>query len=539
MKRKLLQTGLIMLGLCIPAYLFAAEYYFFIRFTDKNNTPYSLQEPRDYLSERALIRRSAFQIDPDSTDLPVDPAYIAKIQSQGVCVHSASKWLNGVTVVTTDSTLIHPIRQLPFVRHVQFTGLRTVPTQLPSRLKYSFDAASYGSALAQINQLKGTVVHQQGFRGRGILIAVLDAGFRNVDTNPGFDSLRLSKRLTGSMSVIDPSTDVYREDSHGALVLSAMAGNLPGKYTGTAPDASYYLLQTEYVPTEYLVETDFWVRGAEIADSVGADIINSSLGYTDFDDPGMNFSYADMNGKVARSSIAAELAAKKGIIVCNSAGNSGTLAWKFLSSPADAHSVISVGSVDLAGNSSSFSSYGPSSDDRIKPEVSANGYRTALIDTGGAVVNGNGTSFSSPLIAGMAACYLQQLREQNTRFTVDQFISALLRSSSLYATPHPQAGYGIPDFSAVTGLISGNRIAQQSQPFSIIPEPGSSQLTIRFLYPTAKATLTLTDIAGRVIFRSGITEGMQELAPELPGAGFYMVQITIADQHYVQKVRVY
>ena len=539
MKRKLLQTGLIMLGLSMPAYLFAAEYYFFIRFTDKNNTPYSLQEPRDYLSERALLRRSAFQIDPDSTDLPVDPAYIAKIQSQGVSVHSASKWFNGITVITTDSTLMHPIRQLPFVKQVQFTGLRSAPSQSPSRLKYSLDAVSYGSALAQINQLKGTVMHQQGFRGRGILIAVLDAGFRNVDTNPGFDSLRLSNRLTGSVSVIDPSTDVYREDSHGALVLSAMAGNLPGKYTGTAPDASYYLLQTEYVPTEYLVETDFWVRGAEIVDSVGADLINSSLGYTDFDDPDMNFSYADMNGKVARSSIAAELAAKKGIIVCNSAGNSGSLAWKYLSSPADAHSVISVGSVDLAGNSSSFSSYGPSSDGRIKPEVSANGFQTALIGTGGTVVNGNGTSFSSPLITGMAACYLQQLREQNTRFTVNQFISALIRSSSLYSTPHPQAGYGIPDFSAVSGLISGNRIAQQSQPFSILAEPGSTQLTIRFLYPTAKATLTLTDIAGRVIFRSGVTEGRQELAPEIPGAGFYMVQITIADQQYVQKVRVY
>lgn len=536
MKKNLFRTTLTLLILSGSTLLPADDYYFFIRFTDKNNSPYTLENPGLYLSERALLRRAIYKIRPDSTDLPVNPTYINQVQSAGVSVHSSSKWLNGITVYTSDSSLMSRIRQLSFVDYIQYTGLRSQTSPSLFRSKTNINFTDYGSALAQINQLKGTYLHQQGARGKGILIAVLDAGFKDVDTNPGFDSLRHTNRLIGCMSVVDRTTDVYREDQHGALVLSAMAGNLPGKYIGTAPEASYYLIQTEYVPTEYLVETDFWVRGAEVADSIGADVINSSLGYSEFDDTAMNFSYADMNGRVARSSIAAEIAAQKGIIVCNSMGNSGNLSWKYLSSPADAYSVISIGSVDIAGNSSYFSSYGPASDGRIKPEVSATGTRTALIGTGGSVVYSNGTSFSSPLMAGMTACYLQFVREQNQEMSIDQLISNITKTAHLSNNPHPQAGYGIPDFSKLPGVISGNLSPEEAKLLTISANPTLSEINVRFSPEISNARILVTDVAGRVISRAGNTTDSPEITIKIPGKGIYIVQVTVAQQHYVRKI---
>ncbi len=537
MKINLLRTLLVALALSYANTLPADEYYFFIQFTDKNNSPYSLSEPEQYLSERALQRRSIFGIAPDSTDLPVNPAYIQQIQLQGVNLHSTSKWLNGITVLTADSTLIHPLRQLKFVKQVQYTGLRTtINLQSPYKTSVEYDAEDYGASLAQINQLKGTKLHQRGADGRGVLIAVLDAGFKNVDTNPGFDSLRVNNRLAGSVSVVDPSIDVFREDQHGALVLSAMVGNIPGKYLGTAPAASYYLVQTEYAPTEYLVETDFWVRGAELADSIGADIINSSLGYTEFDDPAMNFSYADMNGRVARSSIAAEMAAQKGIIVCNSAGNSGNLSWRYLSSPADARSILSVGSVDIAGNTSSFSSYGPASDGRIKPEVAATGTRTALLSTSGTVIYSNGTSFSSPLVAGMAACYLQLTKEQNKESSVHQLIENILKTAHLSTSPDPQLGYGIPDFSKLPELISGTTTKVGSKPFSIFTNHTSGEVIITLTPELVKVNLRLFDSTGRLQYSVDNSEGSILIPGEKTVPGVYIVQITMANHTFTEKI---
>ena len=536
-KITLLRTLLVALALSYATTLPADEYYFFIQFTDKNNSPFSLSEPERYLSERALQRRSIFGITPDSTDLPVNPAYIQQIQLQGVNLHSTSKWLNGITVLTADSTLIHPLRQLKFVKQVQYTGLRTtINLQSPYKTSVEYDAEDYGASLAQINQLKGTKLHQRGADGRGVLIAVLDAGFKNVDTNPGFDSLRVNNRLVGSVSVVDPSIDVFREDQHGALVLSAMAGNIPGKYLGTAPAASYYLVQTEYAPTEYLVETDFWVRGAELADSIGADIINSSLGYTEFDDPAMNFSYADMNGRVARSSIAAEMAAQKGIIVCNSAGNSGNLSWRYHSSPADARSILSVGTVDIAGNTSSFSSYGPASDGRIKPEVAATGTRTALLSTSGTVIYSNGTSFSSPLVAGMAACYLQLTKEQNKESSVHQLIENILKTAHLSTSPDPQLGYGIPDFSRLPELISGTTTKVGSKPFSIFTNHTSGEVIITLTPELVKVNLRLFDSTGRLQYSVDNSEGSILIPGEKTVPGVYIVQITMANHTFTEKI---
>ena len=438
--------GILLVLLLCAQDVFAVSYYFYVQLSDKNNSPYLLTMPEEYLSERSLVRRSLFQIPIDSTDLPVNPAYVQQIAELGVRIHSRTKWLNGLTVVVDDSSVMQVVRDLPFVVRAQYTGRIDAALPVSQKMRQETEAVREESSLAQLVQVNGKSLHDEGFSGHGIHIAVLDAGFKNVDVNPGFDSLRLQGRLLGTKDVVLPGNNVFAEDSHGANVLSIMAGNLPGQYMGTAPHASYWLIRTEYVPTEFLVETDFWVAGIEFADSVGVDVVNSSLGYTTFDDVSMNFGYNDMNGSVSRASIAATIAARKGIVVCNSAGNDGARSWKYIGSPADAERIIAVGSVTSTGEVSPFSSFGPTFDGRIKPEIVARGSATSLINPLGTVVAGNGTSYSSPVIAGMAACLLQLYRVMNPLLEINKFIEAVTKSGHLYENPSEQLGYGIPDF---------------------------------------------------------------------------------------------
>ena len=453
--------------LCFVNIVLADSYYFYVQFSDKNNSPFSLNKLDEFLSERSIERRSEQWIICDSSDLPVNPAYITQVANLGIHVHSSSKWMNGITVLVEDSSLISNVRILPFVNKVQYTG-KKLSVQLAPRAKSKFitETFNYGNAAAQINQLNGKVLHEHGCTGDGILIGVLDAGFKSVDTNPAFDSLRIQNRLMGAKSVIDPAINIYNEDNHGAYVLSIMAANLPDQYLGVAPHASYWLIQTEYVPTEYLVETDFWVRGIEFADSVGVDVINSSLGYSEFDDASMNFTYADMNGTVSRASRAAHMAAQKGIVVCSSAGNEGDKPWKYISSPADAEGILTVGAVTTAGIASAFSSFGPSSDNRIKPDVCATGTGTAIVNPLGNLLYGNGTSFSSPVIAGLTACYVQFHKAQST-YTVNSIRQNIISSGSWYNNPETQLGYGIPDFQNViyNTPTNGTFIYQQNKLF--------------------------------------------------------------------------
>lgn len=444
--RNFILTGVLFF---VTQMVFSDAYYFYVQFSDKHNTPFSINHPEEFLSERAIARRAGQWIACDSSDLPVNPSYVTQIANLGINIHSRSKWMNGVTVLLTDSSRMSLVRALPFVSQVQYTGKKLTQQSIPiAKSKFITDSLNYGAATEQVNLLKGEALHEQGCTGSGILIGVLDAGFKNVNINHAFDSLRMQNRLLGAVSVIDPSINVYNEDDHGANVLSIMTGNLPGQYLGVAPHASYWLIQTEFVATEYLVETDFWVRGIEFADSVGADIINSSLGYSEFDDSSMNFTYADMNGTVSRASRAARMASQKGIVVCVSAGNEGTKPWKYISSPADADDILTVGAVTATGTPSTFSSLGPSSDNRVKPEVCATGTATALVNPAGNIVYGNGTSFSSPIITGLTACYIQ-LFKKISNYSVNNLRQNIIESASLFEHPDNQMGYGLPDFQSL------------------------------------------------------------------------------------------
>lgn len=549
-------VAILLILLCFTNFLFADSYYFFVQFKDKNNTPYSLDNPAAYLSSKSIQRRSEQQIAIDSTDLPVNATYINQVVNQGVSFHSSSKWMNGITVITNDSSLMGLIRPLSFVKRVEYTGkiltaqpapaLRTKRMDPEDAQEFEHDVEpvyelEYGYAAAQLNQLNGKALHDMGYTGKDILIGVLDAGFRNVDTNPAFDSLRIQNRLSGIKSIIDPSVNVYQEDTHGANVLSIMAGNLPGQFVGVAPHASYWLIQTEYVPTEYMVEVDFWVRGLEFADSLGVDVINSSLGYTEFDDISMNFTYADMNGQVSRASRAAYLASRKGIIVCTSAGNDGDKTWKYIGSPADADGILTVGAVNTSGTIAAFSSFGPTADSRIKPEVCATGWGTVYVNLNGDVVTGNGTSYSSPIITGLVACYLQYCKEHLPQsYSVDLIRQHIINSTDRFSSPDNQYGYGIPDFQQVLyQTATNNRFELQAEfpvklkylaetgEISIIKQPTSEnqELLLQIFTPTGKIIhqQLLADMVDAVNIR------------HLP-AGFYLARISYQGYSQVSKI---
>lgn len=547
----------LLIFLCFTNFLFADSYYFFVQFKDKNDTSYSLDNPAAYLSSKSIQRRSEQQIAIDSTDLPVNTSYINQIINQGVSFHSASKWMNGITVITNDSSLMGLIRPLSFVKRVEYTGkiltaqpapaLRTKRMDPEDEQEFEHDIEpvyelKYGYAAAQLNQLNGKALHDVGCTGKDILIGVLDAGFRNVDTNPAFDSLRIQNRLSGVKSIIDPSVNVYQEDSHGANVLSIMAGNLPGQFVGAAPHASYWLIQTEYVPTEYMFEVDFWVRGLEFADSLGVDVVNSSLGYTQFDDASMNFTYADMNGQLSRASRAAYLASRKGIIVCTSAGNDGNKTWKYISSPADADGILTVGGVNTSGTIAAFSSFGPTADSRIKPEVCATGWGTTLVDLNGNLVfNGNGTSYSSPIMAGLTACYLQYCKEHLPQsYSVDLIRQYIINSTDRFSSPDNQYGYGIPDFQQVlqqTATNSSNEInAYTPVKLKYISETKEIRIIKQSRFENQALLLQIITSTGKIIHRQLLYDTVDLVSARHLPVGFYLAQISYQGYSQVSKI---
>ena len=517
------------------------NYYFYVQLKNKNNSPYTLSNPSAYLSQRAIARRITFTIPTDSTDLPVNHTYIQQIENLGVHVHCASKWMNGLTVKLTDTTKISQVRALPFVKFVQYTGLLVGAPLAPMHKAPEKDLAlNYGIAAGQINQLNGTYLHNEGFKGKGIHIAVIDAGFTNVNVNPAFDSLRLQGRLLGTKDVINPTSNIYAEDSHGAMVLSTMTGNMPGQYLGTAPEASYWLIRTEYSPTEYKVETDFWCSGIEFADSVGADIATSSLGYSTFDDSKMDFSYADMNGKVSRASRAATIAGKKGMLVLVAAGNEGNATWHYISSPSDADGIITVGAVTSTGLPSSFSSFGPSSDSRVKPEICATGTASALVGTGGTTTYGNGTSFATPIMAGMMACLLQRYKAFDPNPIIQVLLNSVFASGSLFNNPTAQMGYGIPDFKkSELNLPLWDSVKQLQESSFILSENNSAQsFNIRFKDGNIpkEASVRIYSVVGRLIVNQSVSTSFTVVNTSAFTPGIYAVCVTANGKTETKKI---
>lgn len=503
---------------CVCVCATAQRYECWVGFTDKNHSHYTLQQASEILSERALQRRARQHIALDESDLPVSAAYLDSLRSAGCTIVGVSKWLNGATVSVNDTVgLFYALRSKAYVREVELTKvIGGAASTLQRKHKLAVDGiaakALHTSDLSQYRMLGIDGLHQRGFEGTGVHVAVLDGGFLNVDNLEAFASLRSEGRLLGARDFVGASYDLFRREVHGTAVLSTMASNLPDALVGGAPKASYWLLRTEDVESETLSEIDNWVRAIEFADSVGVDVVNSSLGYSVFDDDAMNFTYAQLDGITTRISKAATMAARKGMVVVNSMGNDGSGAWHYLSAPADADSIVSVGAVTDIGVRSAFSSFGPASDGRVKPTLCALGSDVWVLVGDGTPFQSNGTSFAAPIVASAITCLWGALPEMTNM----QIIDLLVQSASQSDAPDNELGYGVPNaFSAYCGVLQG---VEQVQ--------GTASVAVRQLGERIKVCgakhVRVYDVYGRLLFASEV-EGDGELSTTSWHQGVYCV----------------
>lgn len=472
---------------------------YFIGFTDKHNNPYDLSYPQAYLSDRAIERRNRQNIAITEQDLPVSPAYVDSLKKLGMQIKYTTKWLNGAIVFSSNSQLMDTLHRVSFIAIVEKTKSNIASKARRNKFESSHISnretsdSQYGEAWDQIRTVKGQALHEKGFSGDGIHIAVIDAGFYNVDVLPAFQHLFENDRVLGIKDFVDPTSNIYQQNSHGMKVLSIIGGKMDNGFTGTAPEASFWLLRSEDEASEYPIEADYWICAAEFADSAGVDVINTSLGYSLFDDASLNYSYNDLDGS-SRISRAAKIAASKGMIIVNSAGNEGALAWHYITTPADAKDIISVGAMSIDSTNAYFSSYGPTFDGRPKPEITAMGVNVATQGVSGGVVRGSGTSFSSPVIAGLAACLWQSLPNKNAVEIRD----IIIKSATQYLNPDDAFGYGIPNFDIAYRTDVNDQLPGQKT-WKVTPNPFKDQLRIIPPHPFTgqSVSVTLYDVLGQ------------------------------------------
>lgn len=544
--------SVLLLLFSLPLLMMAQGNKFFIEFTDKNNSPYNISTPQDFLSSKAIQRRINQQIPVTVQDLPVNPAYLDGVRQSGATILYSSRWLNGVSL-QCDSSTLQTILALPYVRNAGIVKRAHAAEKPASKLMENLDPVlrsgsnlrvmnfDYGPSLNQLQLMNGEHLHNAGFTGSGMEIAVLDAGFKNVNTLPVFDSLRLNGRILGTWDFVSGNSSVYEDDAHGMQVLSCISGLAPGQLVGTAPHASVWLLRTEDAPTEFLIEEYNWIAGAEFADSAGASVLTSSLGYSTFDDPSMDHSYADMDGNTTPVSIGADIAASKGMLVLISAGNLGNSSWHYISAPADADSVLAVGAVTAAGWKASFSSFGPSSDGDIKPNVAAQGQSTVIAYQDGSFGMGSGTSFACPVLAGAAACLWQAHPDKSNM----EVMKAIEKSASYYATPGDSLGYGIPDFR-VADLLLGGLLPLQPQADALLhlfPNPFVDRVEMDYYSVKGEQIrVEITDILGRKVAEKSFSvqpSGINRITVPVPreaGKGIYLLQVQSSSKTFLKKL---
>ena len=421
-------------------------YRLYLRDKDLQHTPFSVNRPEQFLSARSIERRKRQGLPVDVTDLPIAPAYLDSVSRTGIEIVGQSKWNNTLLVKIHKEKELNKLNSLSFI--TKKLKVFSSPDSITERKRSSFRKElnswesvpiHYGAAAEQLKSLGGQRIHERGFYGNGMMIAVFDGGFMNVDRIPALHGVKLAGLKD---FVVPKSNNIFEEMEHGTMVLSTMAANAPNLYVGVAPEAQYVLVRCEDERTESLAEEDYWASAAEYADSLGVDVINSSLGYHDFDDVKTNHLYWEQDGETALISHTASMCADKGIICVNSAGNDGMGVWKKINFPADAKNILTVGSINEQGKNAAFSAVGPTADGRIKPDVMAYGSPTSVITGRGSIINDNGTSFSSPLIAGMTACLWQALPHK----TAKQIIKLVKMAGNNQQHPDNIYGYGVPDF---------------------------------------------------------------------------------------------
>ncbi len=540
-------------GFCNAVFAQTTERVVF--FKDKNGTPFSISRPLEFLTQKSIDRRNKQQIAITEQDLPVNTSYISQINSLGASVSYAIKWFNAAIVKADDATFIQ-IQNLSFVDKIVKVAIQSDPNQLAKisatcnientnteeeicqeldrneilDIKTTQDTQdneedfNYGNSLVQIQMLGVDRMHQQGYLGQGVHIAVLDGGFINAKTLSAF----AHADIAFVFDVVGNGQNVYQGSSHGTKVLSAMVSKKEGEIIGTAPEATYYLFRTEDVNREFPLEEAFWAVGAEKADSLGVDIIQTSLGYSDFENAAYNYTIENLDGKTAMITQAAEMASEKGIVVITSAGNSGNDAWRKISFPADAPSVLAVGAVDRFKKVGDFSSRGNTADGRIKPDIMAMGVGTTLWSEQNRLTSGNGTSYAAPLMAGLVAGFMQK----NPTLSQKEVVDAMRKAGDNYTTPNSDYGYGIPTFQVLTGeVVSGinEDLSNKDAQIRIFPNPVTSNLHIEIdekLFMTNQLlNFQIYNQQGQLILKDILNANKQDiLFPSVP-KGMYILRI--------------
>lgn len=558
----MMRTGffLALLFVCCQAGLRAQQYAYRVSFTDKNTTTHTLTNPIAYLSQRAIDRRTADGIAIDSTDLPVPDAYVQGVltASSGI-LHTKSRWFNHIVILVSDQADIIPVQSLPYVSGTLQVGdfavnlhNREAPQPVSNPDKYSLPTeglplpatmarstgspAYYGNTWDQTDMVKGDYLHDQGFKGAGILIAVLDDGYAAVPTHPGLDSLRSENRIWETHNFVLDTPYIYSIPSnHGTSVLGTMAANVPGTYVGAAPHAYYALYITENLTSEKPVEMEQVLAATERADSIGADVISISGGYNTFDNPYPDLTSADLNGNSTIAAQAASMATAKGILFVATAGNEG---GGGLLTPGDADSALTIGAVLPNGNAWNSSSHGPNGAGHVKPDVVTLGAPAAVLSST-AYITGNGTSYSTPQIAGWAAC----LRQAKPNATPRMIRAAIDSSAHVHTAPEVQRGFGIPNFQLAADMLSVPFvISRMSDWASVAPNPTGNDINLfTNLSLSDDVACTITDVSGRVVTRltAKADSGVSKTTISLPGntaPGIYFLKVISGSREATIKI---
>ena len=504
--------------------------------TDKAENSYNIERPEEFLSTKAIERRAKHNIAITEQDLPVSDTYLQQIKELGFNIFITSRWMNTVVVAPTDSTPIEKIEQLPFVKKIEC--VQNKKSSMPFFAKNITDkavvrkseensdnqAALYGAAWEQINQLNLAPLHQAGYCGNGMTIAVLDAGFYCIDMHPAIDQ----SKILGTHDFTRKSFSYKNGVDHGASVLMCIATNAPNTCIGTAPEATFWLFITEDNNREFPKEEDNWVAGAEMADSVGADIITSSLGYNIYDDPDMSYTHDDMDGKTAFCSRGATIAASKGILVVTAAGNEYGSSWEKIVAPGDAEGVLTVGSINLDGSHSSFSSVGYTADGRVKPDVVALGNKTKVLNTNGDITSISGTSFATPLMTGAIAC----LWQAHPEWSVAELIDHVQQGASQYHAPDSLLGYGLPNIWEIHCKHSAVSNTATDNPKLYV----SGHMLYLNATTSPATTLALYDTCGRKIWHTSLSHGSNKVDLSHIERGIYIATLTTDNTQMAQKI---
>jgi serine protease AprX len=513
------------------------NYYYRVYFRDKGENGLLTFKSIDLLSERAIKRREKAGIAvPSLNDIPVFKEYLKNISNLGFRLHCTSKWINSAVFKTELPSDINLLLSLPFVQDVKVVKRPSSKSQFRNKLDFTYELSDSPAFDRPISMIGGIPLHNSGYNGQDILIAVLDGGFQYADKATSLSNLINSKRIKSTYDFVRNNAFVYNYSNHGTAVLSVLAGKLPGLIEGTAPGSDYLLLRTEDTSSEFPVEEDFWTAGAEYADSAGADIISSSLGYFQFDDPSLNYKYSDMDGNTAFITRAAEIAASKGMMIFNSAGNERDRPWTYLIAPSDGKKVVAVGAVDGNNLISTFSSSGPSADGRVKPDNAVMGVSIPVQADQNTIIRSSGTSFSCPVLSGITACLMQAVPKAiNT-----DIIQVLHSSADRFDKPDALYGYGMPDMINALLKLQDKYVKIPDNEIMISPNPTNGEFDITFRQPPVRLVIEIYTFSGRSIYRTEFPEfaGRIITINELQDMeqGIYIVRIICSNGIFVDKV---